>query len=539
MTLKKVTDPKILAQLEGKKNTESLSHKILNYGIKQPLIGFPKFQDELDLPEPENVGEEIAQGIGQYGPSLLVPEARLGTATKALESIPKIGKISQKVLGNALSQGTYSAVQNPDEAGKSALETGATTAPFSTLSSLIGAGNPSVRKFGKYGLHALGGITGAELGHQIGGGYGATALGLAGAALGGLHLDPEIEAQKAHLKGVEGTNFREKLNAAERLGLKYLTPAEESGNPFVGAQQGAAGKTEKGSKLLYERGEERLKSERKAINDLFENIHSEEMAPEIKSLYKKSYENKIEPAVLEDLKDNEVFKRAEKIIQNKPAFKESLKGVDQNSIAYLDHVKKALDDMINTSERQGNNSEARIMKQTREKLLNKTDEAVPEYKKARQEAERQITRRNLESKLNEEDIRGTNFYRKVLQNDKNYDDVFHSLRNVPVAQQQLKDMRLVFKDLINPPTVRTAAGLAKNSMTSERSSAQVWENKLKEFFTQRKYDKAAIELITNPRWADKLNEAAKATTKEKQASKIIDLLGRASSQAAGKKAEKI
>ena len=165
--------------------------------------------------------------------------------------------------------------------------------------------------------------------------------------------------------------------------------------------------------------------------------------------------------------------------------------------------------------------------------------AVPEYKKARQEAERQITRRNLESKLNEEDIRGTNFYRKVLQNDKNYDDVFHSLRNVPVAQQQLKDMRLVFKDLINPPTVRTAAGLAKNSMTSERSSAQVWENKLKEFFTQRKYDKAAIELITNPRWADKLNEAAKATTKEKQASKIIDLLGRASSQAAGKKAEKI
>lgn len=555
MTLKKVTDPKLLAQLEGKEPEESLTHKIINYGIKQPLIGYakfgheianlphniynkiPKFQDELDLPEPKNTGEAIAQGIGQYAPSLLVPEARLGGATRALENIPKIGKLSQKMLGNALSQGGYSAIQNPEDAGESALKTAGATLPFSGLSSLVGSGSPVVRNVGKFGLAGLGALAGHELGEQVGGGYPGGALTIAGAALSGLHLDPELEAQKVHLKGVEGTNYKEKIDAARRLGLEYLTPAEASGNPFVGAQQGAAGKTEKGSQLLYEKGEQRLKSEKKAINDLFQNIHSEQMAPELASLYKQSYGNKVEPKVLEDLKENEVFKRAERVIKNKPAFKESLKGVDENSIAYLDHVKKAMDDMINTAERQGNNSEARIMKQTREKLLTATDSAAPIYKKARQEAERQITRRTLESKLNEEDIRGTNFYRKVLQNDKNYEETMHSLRNVPIAQQQLKDMRLVFKDLINPPTVRTAAGLAKNSMTKERSSAQAYANQLKEIFTQGKYDKAAIELITNPRWSEKLHAAATATSKEKQAAKLIDLFGKVTSQVAGQKSK--
>ena len=210
-----------------------------------------------------------------------------------------------------------------------------------------------------------------------------------------------------------------------------------------------------------------------------------------------------------------------------------IKDVPENSIAYLDHVKKAMDDMINTADRQGANSEARIMKQTRDDLLKTTDTLVPQYKQARQQAERKIARRNLESKLNEADIKGTNFFRKALQNDKNFDEVMHSVRNAPGAQQQLKDMRLVFRDLINPPTVRTAAGLAKTSMTKERSSTQAWINQLKEIYTNGKYDKAAIELITNPKWADRLHAAAQATSKEKSISKFVVLLGKASSQTIG------
>lgn len=562
MTLKKVTDPRLLEKLNqgSEKHQESLVSKLYRYGVKSPLIGYARFghemanlphnlvnlisphlasyvpkQKDLNLPSPEDAGEEIAQGIGQYAPSLLVPEAKFGSATKAIESVPKIGKLAQKILGNAAAQGTFSAIQNPENAIKSGSESASTTIPFSALSHLVGSGNSVVRNVGKYGLGLAGGLGGYELGQQVGGGIPGTLLGITGAALSGLHLDPELEAQRSHLKGVKDTNYKQKLEASRRLGLKYLTPAEASGSPFVGAQQGSAGKTEKGSKLLYQKGEERLASEKKSIKDLFETIHSEDMTPNISDMYKRSYAEKVNPESMAHLKENEVYKRAERIIDNKPAFKESLKGIDKNSVAYLDHVKKALDDMINTAERQGNNSEARIMKQTREQLLTETDNAVPEYKKARQEAERQITRRTLEEKLNEDDIRGTNFYKKFLQNDQKFDSLMRSLRNVPHAQQQLSDMKLVFKDLINPPTVRTAAGLAKNAMNKERSSALEYENKIKEFFTQGKYDKAAIELITNPRWADKLHAAVMATTKEKQAAKIIELLSKASAQSMGKK----
>ena len=541
---------------------ESLAHQVLQYGIKEPAMGFAEFghqiinsphnfisskipkQDELNFPEPQDLASKITRGIGQYGSSLAAPElfaeempALLAIAGRNIQRIPKFGKLLRKTLGLSGSQGIYSGIQNPDDALKSASESAATAAPYGVASHLIGAGSPLVRNIGRGALAGLGGLAGYEAGKHLGSAGGIVG-GLTGAALSGFHLDPELEAQKAHLAGVEGTGYKEKLEAANRLGLKYITPAEASGNPFVGGQQGNAGKTEQGSKLLYERGEQRVQSEKAAINKLFDTIHTERLDPEVKSLYQQSYEHSLPEDALASLKENEVFKRAERIIKSKPAFKQSLKDIPENSIAYLDHIKKAMDDMINTSERQGANSEARIMKQTRDELLEATDQAVPQYKQARQLAERQITRRNLEKALNEHDIRGTDFFRKVLKNDKNFDAVMKSVRNVPEAQQQLKDMRLVFRDLINPPTVRTAAGLAKTSMTKERSSAQAWMNEIKEVYTSGKYDKAAIELITNPKWADKLHAAAQATSKEKKASEIIKLLGKANANYVGMKKEK-
>lgn len=536
----------------------SLASQVLQYGIKDPLMGFAEFghqiinvphnfisskippQDELGFPEPQDLASKISRGIGQYGASLAAPEFlaeempfALSAVGSQLQKIPKIGKILRKALGNAGSQAIYSAIQNPQEAGKSASTAAAATVPFSVAAHLVGSGNKIVRNVGRTALAGLGGVSGYEVGKHLGGAVPGMIGGLAGAALSGFHLDPELEAQRTHFPGVEGTGYEEKLKAANRLGLKYITPAEASGNPFVGGQQGAVGKTEKGSKLLYERGEERVASEKAAINKLFDTIHTEKLEPEIKKLYTQSYENSLPNEVLSSFKENEVFKRAERIIKSRPAFKESLKDVSENSIAYLDHVKKAMDDMINTAERQGANSEARIMKQTRDQLLAETDKYAPQYKQARQMAERQITRRNLEKALNEHDIRGTDFFRKALKNDKNFEKLMQSLRNVPEAQQQLKDMRLVFRDLINPPTVRTAAGLAKTSMTKERSSAQAILNEIKEIYTSGKYDTAAVELITNPKWADKLKQAAQATTKEKRAAKMIDLFGKANASYAG------
>ena len=267
--------------------------------------------------------------------------------------------------------------------------------------------NPYARVAGRLGLTGLGAYGGYEGAKAIG----ANSLlaeipaAAAGAALGMVGRNPKVEARESMLKGVSETSYKEKLEAAQRLGLKYLTPAEASGNPFVAAQQGAAGKTEAGSQMLYKQGNERLSSEKEAINKLYKTVYDENKHDaELSGLYKQAYEKEVPEELLTNLKENEIFKTAEKEVQNKPAFKESLKDVPKNSIAYLDHVKRSLDDMIEAAPKQ----EARILKKTQSDLMSKMDKIAPEYKQARALAERKITlQEELIQPLNEANQRGT------------------------------------------------------------------------------------------------------------------------------------
>ncbi len=54
------------------------------------------------------------------------------------------------------------------------------------------------------------------------------------------------------------------------------------------------------------------------------------------------------------------------------------------SVYELDQTKRALDDMISTAQRGGNNNEARIYTQLKNRLTGMVDDAVPEYKAARE-----------------------------------------------------------------------------------------------------------------------------------------------------------
>ncbi len=349
-----------------------------------------------------------------------------------------------------------------------------------------------------------------------------------------LGRNPHQDARESMLKGVSETPYKEKLDAANRLGLKYLTPAEASGNPFTAAQQGAAGKTEAGSQLLYAKGKERLESEKKAIGNLFDTVYDKEkLDPQVAALYKAAHEKSVPQEFVDSLKDNAIYSAAVKNMKNKPAFEEKLKDVPENSIGYLDHVKQSLDDMIESAPKK----EARILKDTRSQLVNKMDEIAPEYKQARSLAERGIARTKLEEALNKKDTRGTNFFNKVLKSDKVFNKTRFSLRNVPEAQQKLDDMRKVFGDLINPPTVRTAAGLANTGMRQSRNTKIEFANAIKEKLSGGKYDKAAIELITNPKWAEELHKAAEAGSFRKGAGIFLDLLGRAAGSTAAKISE--
>lgn len=509
-------------------------HEIINapHNIAQlisPKLGarIPKQQDYdyaqlLGLPDTASLSDKLVRGLAQNLPGIVAPEAKLGKLGEAIEKVPYAGRLLRKSIGNALPASIYSAIQNPESPGSSAAEAGEATLPFSAVSNFITSANPYARIVGRLGLGAVGGALGYEGAKQLG--INPELGAVAGGTTGLIGASPSKLAKETMLEGVEKTPYQEKLAAANRLGLKYLTPAEASGNPFVAAQQGAAGKTKEGSQLLYNQGIERLNSERKSINNLFNDIYNKkELDPKVKELYRQAYQKEVPQEFVDNLKNNEVFNTAVDRVLNKPAYQESLKDVPENSIAYLDHVKQAIDDMIERAPKK----EARLLKQTRTKLVDQMDEISPEYKQARSFAERGILRSKLENSLNDKDIRGTNFYNKILKNDKTFNKTRYALRNAPEAQKQLDDMRTIFGDLINPPTVRTAAGLANTGMRQNRNSLTDFATTIKNKLTGDRYDKAAVELITNPKWADELHRVTQIGNKRKAAAKFIDLLGRA------------
>jgi hypothetical protein len=517
--------------MEGGRGIVNAPHQIANaikpeWGnrIGNAVNPETNYSEKLGLPEEQTLSDKLIQGAMQFAPSLLAPELSLGKAGKAIESIPKVGKYLKSMIGNAIPQGAYNATQsdNPGEAG---LEAAAVSTPFSALSVLAKSANPWARKLARAGTAAVSAYLGHEAAKAAGAnGWGANAAGAVAGALGHtVGYNPKLDARKKVLAGVEGSNYKEKLAASNRLGLTHLTPAEASGNPFTAAKQGAVGRTHEGAKMMYERGQERVASEEKAINKLLDTAYNPALHDsKVKSLYESAYKKEVPSASLTDLTDNKVMQRAERLVKNKPAYQESLKDVPTNSVAYLDHVKKALDDMIEKAPM----AEGRILKQTRSELLEKMDAVSPEYKEARQLAERGIVRKDIEKMFNAKEMKGTNFY-NALKNSKTYSEIKHHLRNVPEAQHQLKDMKMIFGDLINPPSVRTAAGQAKTSMTSHRNSADVWIDKAREFLTNGKFDKEAVELITNPNWADELHKINELTGYEKKISAAMKLFGNA------------
>ena len=513
--------------LEGLRGIGNIPHQL--HLPNAPYFEPTDFNKMVGLSGEPSLSDKLIQGAAQFAPALIAPEANLGKVGKAIESIPKAGKYLKSIVGNAIPQGLYSATQEEKTPLSTGLQAGASTAPFSAAMTAIGARNPYARALGKLGLGALGagaGYLGANaLDLPKSAQYGAAALGAGTGLIGRNPRDKFLEKVAEQAKG---SNYIEKLDAAKRLGLSHLTPGEATGSPYLMGIEGGLSRSEGGSKNLYDAGIKRNAQEKEAINKLFETIHPEQLDSKVKDLYTKAYEQKVPEEALKELKDNEVFKKAEKIVETKPAFKESLKGVSKNSIAYLDHIKKSLDDLINVSERKGANSEARILKQTREKLLSETDKVSPTYKEARNQSERQITKRNLEEKLNEHDVKGTSFFRAALNNDKRFDKLRNSLRNTPEAQSQLDDMRLVFRDLINPPTPRTAAGFAKAGMNQARNTKQGYQDMIKNLFNGKSSDTKMVELITNPKWAEDIKKINELKGYEKKLMTALNLMGKVS-----------
>lgn len=577
---KKVTDPSLLAQLNGEEpeDTENLLQKVVRYGLKDPAIGvlnmgrefanlphklsgghIPEFSPSdfdfggaLGVEKPE-AADKLIQFAGQYGPSLAIPGVGLGRAGQVLSKIPGAGRFLSRAVSESIPQAAYSAAQAPQDSLKAGGETAATMAPLSMLSELMNSPSKKIRAVAKVAAAGLGGLFGREGSKELGfGEFGSDIGALVGGALGGRHFTNTNDTMRKLTEGLDIHTAKERLKAAQKLGLDYLTPAEASVNPWIAKRQGALGRTEEGGRMLYEKGRQRQDSERRAIEHTLNQIYSPgRMDAKVKEAYQALNEVNLPQEFPLQFKDNAIINKAKEMVESTPAYQESLKELmpdnvklkpgqtdpQATSLVYWDHVKRAMDDMINNAERTGNNNEARIMSETRAKMRDQMDEAFPEYKEARALYERKMVRKGLEKVFDQKEVNGTNFYR-ALASEKRFDELMSHLKNAPEAQENLKAMRLLFKDLMGPPTIKTAKGTEERGMNQTRSTGAFLESLLDSIFTGGKHDKEAIKFITSKDWLQQMEEISGIPDKQIKMAAIAMALSRGISQGVGQQERK-
>jgi hypothetical protein len=523
----------------------------------EKLAARPDFnaREAFGLHNKPDLAENIIGAVPEIAGAFLMPEMDLGVAGDFIGSqLPRAGKYIKSIIGNAIPQATYSAAMNgPEHAAESAAVAGGTTVPFSILNEVMQSTNPKVRMGSKILAGGLAALVGREGAKALGlGDTSANVAGLVSGALGGRGFHPTENLMKSLVEGVNPELAAKRLGAAERLGLDYLTPAEAGDNPWAAKRQGSLGRTEEGGKLLYEKGQQRQESEKNAINKTLDLIYTpEKMDKKVTEAYQKLAPVNLPQDFPLQFQDNAVIKAAERMVKNKPAYQESLKNLmPENvklqegesaplptSLVYWDHVKRALDDMVNTAERQGKNNEARIISDTRANMRNQMDEAYPEYGEARAMYERKMVRQGLEKVFDTKEINGKNFYR-ALASDKKFEEIVKHLKNAPEAVQNLKDMKLLFDDLLGPPTIKTAKGTEERGMNQSRSSGAFLENLMEHAFTGGGNDKAAIEFITSKDWQKQLKELNKISDKQLKMAAFALMFGKGVSQYAGQLVQK-
>ena len=425
--------------------------------------------------------------------------------------------------------------------------------PFSVLGQLMQGTNPIARHaargltaienayLGRKGTQAAGfGEVGSDIGALIGG------------ALGGRGYKSPKEMKQGLVEGVHPDVANPRLKAAQELGLSYLTPAEAGVSQLAAKAQGALGRTPEGAKLLNERAKYRETTEREAIERTLNQIYSPgKMDKQVTEAYQGLGHANMPQEFPLQYKDNEIINEAKRMVESTPAYKESLKALmpknvklepgqtdpQATSLVYWDHVKRAMDDMVNKAERAGNNNEARIISNTRAEMRDQMDAAYPEYAEARALYERKMVRKGLEKVFDQKEINGTNFYR-ALASQKKFDEVLSHLKNAPEAAQNLKNMRLLFKNLMGVPTIKTVKGKEEYGMNMARNEGDFLKHLLENAFTRGGSDKAAIEFITSKDWAKQLDEINRISDKQMKAVAFGLLLSKGISQAAGQQDRK-
>jgi len=473
---------------------------------------------------------ELAANLGSY----LLP----GAAFKAGNILQKINnpllKLGKAGIENSLAEAASS---NKEDQGQAAARGGAVGAGANAISQLARAKNPIINALLRGSLGAAGGLganaltkndhpytaalSGASLG--IGLPYTFNKLGIAAAPAG-------LETL-SHLNQAES---QPAFEAGQRLGTN-ITPSEASGNPAIGAIEGEYGRGGDAAAFKTSVGQERVRNQQTAINDLLDTIYDKSTPAEataskqkIQDLYNQANKWSLKPDVVSNMQSDPVIKQAFDTVKSDPAYQRKLIGIAENNYAYLNQVKRALADKEGSAMRAGEKDRASEYADARHDLVNKMDASVPAYKQAREEAQKSIIRSNLQKLMQKKELKGSTFYNTILKNDDQFNKLHDSLKNVPEAQDKLKDMKLAWKNLIDIEKPKNAAFRSETGLSQSRNAfSQILD--MYNHMTGSGRNIQALKFIHSPEWDKGFAKIQEIQNTSKRRDAIAEMLSKVSS----------
>jgi hypothetical protein len=330
------------------------------------------------------------------------------------------------------------------------------------------------------------------------------------------------------------------------------------------------------------------------VRDVAKDIikkRSDALQEKAKPLYDKLDKIKV-PRKLADrfIKDPLILDTLREISRD-PVWASELRKLPQSSITRFDLVKRRLDDMRSTAMRAGERDRARLIGEARNRLVNALDKFAPDYKAARlaysedapalqalrdsplgkvaslEDADlkkvtkmlfdpseidpkqvaavrreflkadpaawRQILRNEMERRLDAVagERTGDSFYRNILAKPRDFELFMRAADGLPEVQKKLVDMRKVYPVLTQAQTVRGAAGKAQQNLDAPRNMYDAIATTLKNVSGGR-MDKAAVELITDPKWDSAWSQVSQAQP-SKRPEIIATLIARAAAGQSG------
>lgn len=460
---------------------------------------------------------EITGDIASY----FLPGGALSGSARALSYVPKVNELlklgsealKSKPITNFIANlgrhageaALFQKAKNPESTPVDVAKASGIGGTLALVSNALTNQNPFIRTAAKLGAGGL-------LGYQFNGIPGA--LEGAGAAMVGPKLMREIGLMKkpisTEMLTAEPTQeAHQKYLASQRLG-DTGTPAEVFNSPLMGARQGEISRSEAGANAMTQFGEQRIKQQQNAINNLLEKIfpNTKKANNEIRNLYDTAYKHNITQNTLHDLIEDPIIARASKTVFEDPVYAKDLKNVNSDSYAYLDQVKRSIDDMEQSALRSGEKNKARIYRDSAKKLTDVMDKEAPEYKLARDAAQRKIIHSEITKRLNKKPISGKNFYREFLSNENKFNEFKGDVKNIKGAGEILDDMKLSWNNLIGYDTPATAAGMTAKHTNTAREGFQKFWNEFKDMFGAPR-DIERANFIRDPNWWNKFDEVMK------------------------------